>query len=296
VQKVKVAVSWFFDLFCPPALTTVNMDPGSAIGNAHYKGGDFIYKHGDPASDFFVIQNGEVELISCHNGEEQVIAVLTGGDFFGESSLTGRECRSNHARAREDVELLVMGKNIFDQVSSTLSPFREALADAMKRRSSIWQDFPDLQKVVQSIHLNELVEPLITTPLKLDSTLLEAVSKINQYRFEFVFVVDDDGKLQGLVTRSDVLKAIESAAANTADDHHNLKVKDFLEKVPCVVTAGDDTLHAVKLMRESGFKRLPVVDNCESLKLVGSLRIENIMEAVLKHLQDQARVATPASS
>jgi CBS domain-containing protein len=125
---------------------------------------------------------------------------------------------------------------------------------------------------------------------------LEAVSKINQYRFEFVFVVDDDGKLQGLVTRSDVLKAIESAAANTADDHHNLKVKDFLEKVPCVVTASDDTLHAVKLMRESGFKRLPVVDNCESLKLVGSLRIENIMEAVLKHLQDQARVATPASS
>ena len=83
----------------------------------------------------------------------------------------------------------------------------------MKKQTSIWQHLPDIQQVASAIPLSDLIEPVITEPLNFETTLLETIEKINRHQLDFVFVVDDGNRLAGLVTRSDLLRAFEVAAA-----------------------------------------------------------------------------------
>jgi len=247
--------------------------------------GDIIYKPGDMATDFYVIQEGEVEVLSPNNGDKhETIAVLGPGDFFGEGSLMEKRARKHLCRARANTELLVLGKHVFDQFSQAFVPFRKALADAMNQRTSVWQAMPEVQKLVASIPLHELIDPVITEPLNFDHTLIDAVDKINSNRLDFVYVVDERRHLVGLVTRGDLLRAIEVAASQPNKDQRNIKVKNIVEQEPVYVTMNDDSLHAVSLMREHGFKRLPVVENKDNMFLKGNIRIENVIDRILKEL------------
>jgi len=284
-QQVRVGANWAFDLLFPPALTSVRTNTERRVGKAHYQTGDVIYKPGDLATDFYVIEEGEVEVLSQTNGHEETVAVLGKGDFFGEGSLLEKRSRKHICRARTNTELLVMGKHVFDQFSHAFVPFRKALADAMNQRTSVWQAMPEVQKLVAAIPLTELIDPVITEPLNFDNTLSDAVDKINKNRLDFVYVVDDRGHLVGLVTRGDLLRAIEVAASQPDKDQRNITVKHIVEQEPLYVTMSDDTLHAVSLMREHGFKRLPVVENKDNMHLKGNIRIENVIDRIMKELK-----------
>jgi NADH dehydrogenase len=284
-QKVKVGANWAFDLLFPPALTSVRTETGQRVGNAHYQIGDIIYKPGDPANEFYVIESGEVEVLGQSNGKDEIIAVLGQGDFFGEGSLLEKRARKHLCRARTNTELLVLGKHVFDQFSTAFVPFRKALADAMNQRTSVWQAMPEVQQIVAAIPLSDLIDPLITEPLRFDNTLTDAVDKINKNRLDFVYVVDDRNHLVGLVTRGDLLRAIEVAAAQPNIDRRNIKVKNMVEQEPFFITKNDDTLHAVSIMREHGFKRLPVVEDKENMHLIGNVRIENVIDRIMQELQ-----------
>ena len=64
----------------------------------------------------------------------EVLAVLGPGDFFGEMALFDNQPRNASIRARTPVEVVVMGRNVFTQISGSLTAFRNLLADAVKRR------------------------------------------------------------------------------------------------------------------------------------------------------------------
>jgi NADH:ubiquinone reductase (H+-translocating) len=284
-QKIKVGANWAFDLLFPPSLTSLHTDTGRRIGNAHYQTGDIIYKPGDPATDFFVIEEGEVEVISQNNGKEETVAILGPGDFFGEGSLLEKRARKHLCRARTSTELLVLGKHVFDQFSKAFVPFRKALGDAMNQRTTIWAAMPEIQRMVSAIPLTEVTDPLITEPLRFDHTLTDAVDKINKHRLDFLYVINDQNHLVGLVTRGDLLRAIEVAASIPDKDQRNIKIKNIVDQEPLYVTETDHTLHAVTLMREHGFKRLPVVESKDSMKLKGNIRIENVIDRIIQELK-----------
>jgi len=290
-QKVRVAIDWTFDLFFPPALTSVKTDSSKRIGNAHYDAGDVIFNRGDLASDFYVVEQGEVELYVPFGGKEEVVAVLGPGDFFGEIALTEEDgLRETSCRAKTETEVLVMGKNVFTHISQVLTPFRDAIAGAMKRRTSIWSAYPDLHRIVSGLKLKDMMEPPITDPLHMESGMYECIEKINTNHLDFIYVVDDNEKLIGVVTRSDLLRAIEVAAANPGMSQRNVTVKDIMVATTVVVTAEDDLVFAISTMREHGFKRIPVVESRENQKLVGNIRIENVMERLLRELQIDGKV------
>ncbi len=292
-QKMKVAVGWSFDLLFPPQLASVRSDSSKKIGNAHYTPGDLVFKLGDPATDFYVVQEGEVEILSQTNGKEEVIAILGCGDFFGESSLMARATHSHSCRARTDCEIMVMGKNIFHQISEHLVPFREALATATKRRTPLFQNFPEAASIVKQISLAELTEPLISPPLTREDTLLDVIKVINEKQLDYVYIVDDRQRLVGLVTRTDLIRWAEVIAAQPEKKHFDLKVKDLMVPAPRTVMEKDDTAFAVAMMREHGLKRLPVVHS-ETGAILGMVRIENLIERVLeKVLSSGARTAEP---
>src|SRR5438132_9438298 len=59
-----------------------------------------LFAQGDPANAIFYIQKGKVKLtVLSQTGKEAVIAVLGGGDFFGEGCLAGQQLRMSTATA-----------------------------------------------------------------------------------------------------------------------------------------------------------------------------------------------------
>jgi len=75
-----------------------------------------IFWIGDPGSDFFIVQRGEVVLLYQDEvGREATLGVLGPGEFFGEISLLDGGPRTATARARTDVELLSLGREQFHE-------------------------------------------------------------------------------------------------------------------------------------------------------------------------------------
>src|SRR5262245_11274693 len=66
-----------------------------------------IFWIGDEGTDFYIIQTGQVILsFPDTEGKDQVVAVLSAGNFFGEISLLDGGPRTATARAGSDLRLL----------------------------------------------------------------------------------------------------------------------------------------------------------------------------------------------
>ena len=283
-QKIKVSVTWFFDLLFPPQLTSLSIDATTKIGKAHYSAGDFIFKSKDPATDFYIVEEGEVEIHSAENPEkDQIVAILGVGEFFGESCLMERKAHRHAAKAKTDCEILVLGKNIFGQISESLVPFKQALATATMRRTDLFQNFPEAAEIVRRIPLSQLIEPLITEPMTPDTPLMKVVQTINSKRLDHIYIVDEEQKLVGLVTRTDLMRWGEVIAARPGSKNLNLVVRDLMVPAPTAVSKEDDTAFVLATMRTRGLKRLPVIDK-DSKAIIGMIRIENAMQKILESI------------
>lgn len=78
-----------------------------------YAGGEVIISEGDVGNCMYVIQEGEVEVISIVDGEIIRVAVLTTGDFFGETAIFDSEVRSATVRALSETRVLTIDKKTF---------------------------------------------------------------------------------------------------------------------------------------------------------------------------------------
>jgi len=82
-----------------------------------YSDGEVIIKQGDAGNCMYVIQSGEVEVISDNNGKEVRLAIRKEGDFFGEMALFSKELRSATIRALGDTRILTVDrKNLLKSI------------------------------------------------------------------------------------------------------------------------------------------------------------------------------------
>jgi CRP/FNR family cyclic AMP-dependent transcriptional regulator len=77
------------------------------IHHRQYNNGDFIFKNRAPGEGMYIIMQGSVKItIGTRNNNENILAELVEGDFFGELALFDDEARSANAIATKDSELL----------------------------------------------------------------------------------------------------------------------------------------------------------------------------------------------
>ncbi|HEY9784590.1 MAG TPA: FAD-dependent oxidoreductase, partial [Candidatus Obscuribacterales bacterium] len=280
-QQAKVGLEWACDLIFPRTLAHMKADRSRRVGRAYYESGDFVFHEGDPATEFYVIQAGQVEVVkgAVNDAPGEVLAVLGPGDFFGEGALLDSRARNASVRARTNLEVVVLGRNVFSQISSALTPLKDAVADAMKRRTNIWKSLPEAYELLEAIPLDALVEPLPAEPLRPDDLLETAIDVINKHRLDFCCVADSENRLLGILSRSDLLHAIELAVMDSSKE---ITVRDIMVPDPITITIDDNPSLAMSTMREHGLKKLPVVDTNGSKVIKGYIRVENILNHLLK--------------
>ena len=99
-------------------------------------------------------------------------------------------------------------------------------------------------------------------------------------------VVTGEGsrKPMGIVTDRDIVMEVVAMGLDPA----TLTAGDIMTASPAVASAGDDALWALKIMRDRGVRRLPVVD--EKGELAGLLAFDDVMQHVGTTLGDIAQV------
>jgi CRP-like cAMP-binding protein len=110
-----------------------------------YANSQKIYSQGDSAKNVYYIQNGELKLSVVNEaGKEAVVAILSSGDFFGETCLAGQNLRMGTATAITPATLLVIEKPEMIRVLQTEHAFSSRfLSYILTRNIRIEEDLID---------------------------------------------------------------------------------------------------------------------------------------------------------
>jgi len=114
-----------------------------------------------------------------------------------------------------------------------------------------------------------------TVPTLSPSTLvLDAVDFLLENRVTGAPVVDDDGKLLGILTEKDCLKVV---AHSPQPDNVQERVADFMTKEVQSIPPNMDVYYAAGLFLKENFRRFPVV---EDGRLVGAITRFDMLRAI----------------
>jgi putative ABC transport system ATP-binding protein len=98
-------------------------DVAEKMKKRHFEAGETVIHEGEPGEDFFLISDGEVDVVRA----DHEVARLGRGDFFGEVALISGEPRNATILATEPLDTFVLGKSDFQSAIDSSAPFRDQL-------------------------------------------------------------------------------------------------------------------------------------------------------------------------
>jgi hypothetical protein len=78
--------------------------------------GDLVFKEGDPGTEMYIVQSGQVEIFQETRRGTASLAVMEKGDFFGEMALLDGAPHAASARVLQDAELIEINSTLFDRM------------------------------------------------------------------------------------------------------------------------------------------------------------------------------------
>src|SRR6202166_606186 len=173
---------------------------------------------------------------------------------------------------------------IADGIAVLLMPKASIMTEKLARRGlHVHQEYE--ADVLQQMSVSETMDHDIPT-LAAEMKVSELAQRISQRepevsRHQGMMLVDNGGKLVGIITRGDVLRALDRDALGT------MTVLDAGCR-DVIVTYPDELLHdaSVKMLRNS-VGRLPVVERTDPRQIVGYLGRPGILAARLRRLEEE---------
>ena len=114
-----------------PLFKTLDAEQRKSICDAFepvdYAPGEIIIRQNDVGEDFFVIEDGGVEVLHQRDETSRPVVVcpeLRQGAFFGEVALIKNARRSATVRALEDVPCLCIDRTTFDRILGKLDALK----------------------------------------------------------------------------------------------------------------------------------------------------------------------------
>jgi H+/Cl- antiporter ClcA len=179
---------------------------------------------------------------------------------------------------------LMLVSVIADGIAMLLMPRASIMTEKLARRGlHIHQDYE--ADVLQQMMVSETMDKDVPT-LPADMPISELSDRIARRdprvsRHQGMLVLDSGGKLAGIITRGDVLRALDK------DPSGSISVLDAGTR-NLIVTYPDELLHdaSAKMLRHN-IGRLPVVERSDPGRVVGYLGRPGIMAARLRRLEEE---------
>jgi CRP-like cAMP-binding protein len=112
--------------------TTLLAIVGDSV-NLVWRAGSKVFEEGTPADGLYIVVAGSVRVLDASGAE---LNVLEAGDFFGEMSLLADSPHGNDVEAVEDVELLVVTKERFDDLLASSPEVARSIRETAELRGA----------------------------------------------------------------------------------------------------------------------------------------------------------------
>lgn len=119
--------------------------------------------------------------------------------------------------------------------------------------------------------------------VRITQTVLEAAEFMASRKIGGVCVLDDEGRLVGIVTERDLLNRIVLPRLDPAD----VPLKEIMSELLAVIDTADTPHEALERMERTGRRHLPVVDG---ERWVGMLSMRDLMRVELSEQGDEIKL------
>ncbi len=134
-RKVRIATDWLLHLLFPAELAQTKVAFESGIRNQHFEPGDIIFHQGDLGDSVYVIEEGECEACREHKDEQEFLAILGRGEYFGEMALLSDRTRNATIRARTAMNILIIPKADFNKLRQSVPAFGDVFTELANERA-----------------------------------------------------------------------------------------------------------------------------------------------------------------
>jgi NADH dehydrogenase len=272
-RKIQIAFDWAWQLFFPRDIAQLSLEATARLGRAHFEPGQYVFHKGDPGDRFYVIEGGRAGVY--YDEADPPVAVLERGDYFGEGALLRAAPRSASIRAEEPLDLLMIGKDSFAQLAGNLGVLRTALERSVRtaRSSAELLELAREHPRLGATPVREVMSrPVATLPVGL--TFAEALRRSREGRKGAYPVVDGEGHMVGLCTRTDFYNALQQLRPPEAP------LGQVMHAPVLTVRAGDSLTTALLTFLRSPIKRLVVVADDDPRLPVGMLTPFDVMQVL----------------
>ena len=134
----------------------------------------------------------------------------------------------------------------------------------------------------QNLTIKEIMTP---NPLSVntESRISEIIKVIEDHHFDHLPVLDDNGMLTGIISKTDLYHKALSLSKTTSGKAYSEKLldgtraKEILTSDPVSIESYQSVDYAIELLLQDKFHALPVI---ESNRLVGIITAKDILESI----------------
>lgn len=207
-----------------------------------------------------------------------------------------RQEKNRSQRQNKDAELAEMEKRSWEKVQEILSDQGDAVGDEMDKKGT--KMLAARQKGL-ALKVADVMSGRVAT-VKFDDTVMTVKGIFSRVRFHHLPVVDDDGRLIGILSDRDFLASVSPFVGTVNEQSRDIelmkrKVGLVMTRNPSSVTVGTDIIDAIRMMNEYKVSCLPVIVPATK-QLLGIVTWKDIVRAfcpeAFTHPKDSSRLKT----
>jgi NADH dehydrogenase len=263
-RKTQIAFDWAWDLFFSRDIVELSSRATGRVPRAHYEPGDYVFRDGDLADKFYVIEKGTAAVYVT--GRTEPVLTLRPGDYCGGGALLGRTARDESVRAEEPLDVLAVQRQEFEDLATHLPFLRTDVQNRAERiiaARELSGRLLDDSALAQARVRDAMTTPVPTLPAT--TLLADAVEQVRAASGGIHIVVDDRGRLKGLCSAEVLAEALATFRRPQAP-------LSEISLTPADVIAESRPLpEAVRVLLHTGVRQLVVVADAEAARPVGIL-------------------------
>jgi NADH dehydrogenase len=131
-RKVRIGLGWFVALLFRPDLVQIKAAGGAGMVRQHFDAGEAIFHQGDLGDNVYIIEKGTCEVLR----NDEHIADLGAGDYFGEMAVLGNVSRNATVRAVNATDVLLIPRGDFHLLKTGVPAFGAVFEDLARARAA----------------------------------------------------------------------------------------------------------------------------------------------------------------